>query len=183
MRKRGCQRLQKVLHWEIITLMALPQKLALPTEDSSFSHFFGPERVCVTDLIVSTLSYSRRPRSPSGNNYILRARRALVSPFHQIIMLTVGFILTLSRISMKGCLSNCKPGSVYWGHIDVSGRRPLAAHPALLGWGRINAWILSSLPMGSTFPQCIRLHASLHDQGQGRSNLVGGRGLLAPCVY
>lgn len=60
MRKRRCQRLQKVLHWEIITLMALLQQLVLPTEDSSFSHFVGPKRVLVTDLIVFTSESSRR---------------------------------------------------------------------------------------------------------------------------
>lgn len=60
MRKRRCQRLQKVLHWEIITLMALLQQLVLPAEDSSFSPFFGPKTVRVTDLIVFTSEYSRR---------------------------------------------------------------------------------------------------------------------------
>lgn len=58
MRRRRCQRLLKVLHWDIITLMALLEQLVLPAEDPSFSRFFffffGPERVHITGFNLFT---------------------------------------------------------------------------------------------------------------------------------
>ena len=53
MRRRRCQRLLKVLRWDIITLMALLEQLVLPAEDQS-SFFFGLERVHVTGFSLST---------------------------------------------------------------------------------------------------------------------------------
>lgn len=57
MRRRRCQRLLKVLRWDIITLMALLEQLVLPAEDPSFtrfSFFFGPERVHVMGFNLFT---------------------------------------------------------------------------------------------------------------------------------
>lgn len=59
MRERRCQRLQKVLHWQIISVMLLPQQLLLPTEYFSFSHLSG--QASVTDPIIFPFEDSRQP--------------------------------------------------------------------------------------------------------------------------
>lgn len=94
MRKRRCQKLQKVLHWEIITLMAQLQALVLPAEDSSFSHFSDQR-----EFVLQTSSFSLL-RTAGGRlsfrnllNFQSTVGSGVTEP---ITMLTVVFILTLN---------------------------------------------------------------------------------------
>lgn len=66
MRRRRCQRLLKVLRWDIITLMALLEQLVLPAEDPSFTRFsFFLDRRESTLRASTSLLFedSRRARS------------------------------------------------------------------------------------------------------------------------
>lgn len=66
MRRRRCQRLLKVLRWDIITLMALLEQLVLPAEDPSFTRFsFFLDRRESTLWASTSLLFedSRRARS------------------------------------------------------------------------------------------------------------------------
>lgn len=178
MRKRRCQRLQKVLHREIITLMAPLQQLVLPTEDSSFSHFADQREFL---LQTSSFSLLRTAGSPLSFSNLLNFESTVSSGVTEpITVLTVVFILKLNTCRWSVVFSNCKSCSAYWGldwWICRYVRPTQAGHPALIWWiwcGWIDSSIQHWLSMGSPFPELIKLHASVHEYGHGLINLPGG---------
>lgn len=86
MRRRRCQRLLKVLRWDIITLMALLEQLVLPAEDPSFtrfSFFWTGESPRYGLQPLYFLRTAGGPAPPSGFYWILSVEWTLVSPSPQ----------------------------------------------------------------------------------------------------
>lgn len=78
MRRRRCQRLLKVLRWDIITLMALLEQLVLPAEDPSFTHFsFFLDRRESTLRASTSLLFEDSRRARSSFRILLNSERGV----------------------------------------------------------------------------------------------------------
>ena len=149
MRRRRCQRLLKVLRWDIITLMALLEQLVLPAEDqSSFFFFWTGESPRYRLQPLHFLMAAGRPAPPSGFYWILSVEWTLVSRSPQQFMWP-------EYMQISCCFSN---SSAYWGRTwciyRYVGPTP-AGRPALLWWiwwSWIDSSIQHRLSTGSPFP-------------------------------
>lgn len=177
MRKRRCQRLQKVQHWDIIT-NGTAWRACVAHWWSILQSFFGPKRVCATDLIVLTSDGSGRPA---------------------LLQESVGF---WEYCGLWCHISHYTTNSQYyrhWIHGDEGlffqleirlclgldwcicwyVRPTPAGHPALIWWiwcSWIDLSILHWLSMRSLFPELIKLHASVHGYRHYLIPYLGGLG-------
>ena len=171
MRRRRCQRLLKVLRWDIITLMALLEQLVLPAEDQS--SFF-------LDWRESTLRASASP--------LFDGSRPACSPFR---------ILLNSECSGPWChearnsscdLNICRLAAVFLTALptgagldaftDMSGRHQLVVRLCYDEYdevGLIHQYNTGCL-QEALFPGLIRKHGSVHEYGPGLISLRAGGG-------
>lgn len=151
MRRRRCQRLLKVLRWDIITLMALLEQLVLPAEDPSFtrfSFFWTGESPRYGLQPLYFLRTAGGPAPPSGFYWILSVEWTLVSPSPQQFTWP-------EYMQISCCFSY---SSACWGRTwciyRYVGSTP-AGRPALLWWiwwSWIDSSILHRSSTRSPFP-------------------------------
>lgn len=171
MRRRRCQRLLKVLRWDIITLMALLEQLVLPAEDPSFtrfSFFFGPERVHVTGFNLFTFWGQQ-----AGPLLLLDSIEfwAWSGPWcHQARNSSCD--LNICRLSAV-FLTALPAGAGLDAFTDMSGRHQLVVRLCYDEYdevGLIHQYYTGRL-REALFPGLIRKHGSVHEYGRGLISL------------
>ena len=175
MRRRRCQRLLKVLRWDIITLMALLEQLVLPAEDQS-SFFFGLERVHVTGFSLSTSWWQQAGLLPLQDSiefwvwsgpWCHEARNS--SCDLNICRLAAVFLTALPT------------GAGLDAFTDMSGRHQLVVRLCYDEYdevGLIHQYNTGCL-QEALFPGLIRKHGSVHEYGPGLISRRGGGGVFS----